>query len=137
MVDLLLQMFGAYYNRLVEKGWTTKHCKMCKMAEFLDINDFLHSNSPYSANYLRPLYVKAPELSVSPPDVVSHPELEVSNRDDEQDDPQGGAEEHEHIDDGGPLEDLTPSGTGLPIVNMYGSNEGRVQRWQDEEGINI
>ena len=58
-----MQMYGLHFYGITEKHNTEKHWKMEKYGALCDMNDFLHDNSPYLANYVRPLLMGTPEVT--------------------------------------------------------------------------
>jgi len=61
-------MFGAYFYGFVKKDDVKSYKKISVLADKLDKNDFLHSNSPYSLAYIPPVR-QGPVIvnSTSPP----------------------------------------------------------------------
>ena len=77
-----MQMYGMNYYGICNRLLTGAHRKMATIADGLDMKDFLHSNSPYKGNFIRPAVREVLEIdlipSVSPDDVdnlstPSHP----------------------------------------------------------------
>ena len=63
-----MQVFGSYYYGFCERGDTKSLRNIAYLADSMDMNDFLFSNSPYTLTYIRPSARGLEEvLSTSPP----------------------------------------------------------------------
>ena len=58
----LLQMYGAFYYGIDDTIIYKKEREMAKLANRLDMNDFLHSNSSYGNHYVKPTPLAATDL---------------------------------------------------------------------------
>ena len=72
-----MQMYGLHFYGIIERHDTEKHREMEKFGALCDMNNFLHDNSPYFLNYVRPLLMGTPEVTLefgpSKEAVTEHP----------------------------------------------------------------
>ena len=61
-----MQMYGLHFYGIAERHDIDKHRVMEKHGDLCDMNDFMHDNSPYLANYVRPLLMGTPEVASDP-----------------------------------------------------------------------
>jgi len=59
---LFLQMCGLFCYTIANRHGKEKLLEMVKHANKAEVNDFLHDNSPYQANYIHPHLLATPNL---------------------------------------------------------------------------
>ena len=58
-----MQMYGLHFYSIAKRHDINKHREMEKHSDFCDMNDFMHDNSPYLVNYVRPLLMGTLEVT--------------------------------------------------------------------------
>jgi len=117
-------VFGAYYYGFLEKADKDGYLKISYLAEKLDKNDFMHSNSPYSLLYVPPPR-RGPVIvnSNSPPSPPMTLDSPVGSGDLVQ-------REREAV---GPHASTDP---GLEGINEFGTNTFQMQTWMLSPSLN-
>lgn len=105
-----LQMFGAYVYGFVDRDDVKTDLRICKLADRMDQNDYMYSNSPYSITYERPAR-RSPVVVHS--DSPRSPELTLNSPEDEV------VEVVRLTENVGPQMSTDP---GISGINQYGTN---------------
>ena len=59
-----MQMYGLHFYSITERHNIDKHRMLEKHGDLYDMNDFMHDKSPYLTNYVRPLLMGTPEVTL-------------------------------------------------------------------------
>ena len=112
-----MQVFGSYYYGFYERGDTKSLRNIAYLADSMDMNDFLFSNSPYTLTYIRPSARGLEEvLSTSPPS----PPITLDSPTD------APRRVRLQMESSGPQCSDNP---GVEGINQFGTNAFQIQTW--------
>lgn len=113
-----LQMYGLFFHGLSERLLSETHREMAKLADSMDMNDFLHANSPYLADNTRRALAVSRELnSDSTPSAEVHMDSPADSME----------EEDEQLQS--PLPRPSPDQGSLGI-DEFGTNTTALAHWR-------